>query len=98
MSTRAKQIECLNRLNDLTAFYLEIEEFLVGDRVATKDEFQIVKNSPMKGKELQLLLSKLSKNGKIQLLEYQWIILPVESITLTVVTDDAKREFTYANF
>lgn len=98
MSSRSKEIECLNRLDSLTGSIPEITQFLLEERLIDKDTLQRVRNSPLKGKELQLVLSELKTSEKLQMLEYQWQLLPVEIVNITIVTDSVKREFTYQGF
>jgi hypothetical protein len=98
MSKRPKQIECLERLDALNGTIQDILGFLREEKVITTDQVNQVRSSPMKGKELQLILSDLVKSEKLQLLEYEWVVLPFERITVTVVTDNSKREFTYSSF
>ena len=98
MSKKSKQIECLDRLNELNGSIQEIVLFLREEKLITNDEVNQVRQSPMQAKELQALLAKVSTNEKIQLLEYQWSLLPVEIITITIITDSVKREFAYQGF
>lgn len=98
MSKRSKQIECLNRLNDLDGSVQQIALFLREEKIITQDQLNLVRSSPMQGKELQGILAQLVSDEKLQLLEYQWWILPVEIITITIVTDSLKREFSYQAF
>lgn len=98
MAKNSRQIECLNRLNSLDGSIQQIVGFLREEKLITQDQMNLVRSSPAQGKELQLLLASLVSNEKLQLLEYQWSILPVEIITITIVTDSLKREFSYQAF
>lgn len=98
MSSRSKEIECLNRLDQLNGSISDITQFLLEERIIDKDTFQQVRSAPLKGKELQLVLSRLKLSDKLQMLEYQWQVLPVEIVTITIVTDSVKREFSYQSF
>jgi hypothetical protein len=60
----------------------------------SKEELKTLKGSPNQGKLLQAKLASLSEERKIQLLEYEWTILPTERIKISVVTDTGFREFT----
>jgi hypothetical protein len=42
------------------------------------------------------LLHELAQAEKIQLLSYEWTLLPKELLRLTIVTDSDKKEFTYS--
>lgn len=95
---RARQIECLTRLDELVSSIAEITGFLLDEKLISKDQFEAIRSSPMKGKDLQALLSWLSTSEKLQLLEYNWQLLPAETINIVIVTDTVKREFTYESF
>jgi hypothetical protein len=44
---------------------------------------------------LYLSLLKATQEEKIQLLDFEWAMLPREYIKITIVTEKEKREFTY---
>lgn len=75
--------------------YDMLMEFLLAEDLMTKAERKAMLTSSDIAKVLQGHLSSLSKANKIQLLEYEWAILPVERIKVSIVTDRNNREFTY---
>jgi hypothetical protein len=91
------QIECLKRLDELTASYDAMIEFLQSEDLLTREEGKAIRSSSEIPKMLHSKLATLSKTNKLQLLEYEWIMLPAESIRITVVTDRASREFTWSS-
>lgn len=96
MKTKKRtEIECLARLNELTGGIDEILAFLLEERVITVDEAKHVKTSSNIPQEMQQLLKNLGDASRIQLLEYEWIILPVERVKILMVTNMQSREFTY---
>lgn len=92
-----KKIECLKELFTKLNCRVEILQFL-------KDE-KIINDDTMAGilSELHLqhptlvftLLQDIQSNERVQLVNYEWTILPKEFIQLTIVTDTARKEFTY---
>lgn len=98
MLEQARKIECLDRLERLTGGMLEIVDFLVEEKILKHEYYHSMRKSPIPAKELERMLNELKKDNILQLLEYEWIVLPKESIKVTIVTDNAKREFTYAAF
>jgi hypothetical protein len=60
-----------------------------------KEEIKGIRSAPNKAKDLQAKLSNLSKEGKLQLLEYEWNLLPVERIKISIVTDRVSKDFSY---
>jgi|GEM_PF-6924635 len=96
MKTKKKtEIECLARLNELTGGIDDILAFLLEERVITVDEVKTVKTSSNIPQEMQHLLKNLSETNRIQLLEYEWTILPVERVKIFMVTNMSSRDFTY---
>jgi hypothetical protein len=96
MSNRAsKEIECLNRLEVLTPTYGSVLDFLHAEDLISKEERKGCIQTQDQGKWLWSKLSSLSKTNKIQLLEYNWEILPVERIKIIVVTDRNNKEFSF---
>ena len=48
-----------------------------------------------KAKALHAVLRNLSGAGSLQLLEFEWQLLPVERVKIMIVTDKVSREFAY---
>jgi hypothetical protein len=90
-----REVECLNRLQVLNNSYDDILAFLFSENLVTREDIRVIRSSPDIGKLLQLTMAKLSKESKLQLLEYTWEILPVERIKILIVTDRNNREFSY---
>ncbi len=92
---RSKEIECLMRLDELNAIYDEILDFMNKEDLITRPEAVAIRSSSEIPKMIHAKLQTLSKANKIQLLEYEWVILPMERIKIVVVTDRNSREFSY---
>ena len=93
--SRQREVECLERLQQKTAQFSEILDFLQFERLMTPDESRTIIVAMDKANRLQLHLANLKTTEKLQLLDYEWTILPVERISLTIVTDRSKKEFTW---
>ena len=93
--SQKREIECLARLNDLNGAVDDVLQFLLSEKLVTKEEIKFIQHSSDQPKNLQATLKKLSSTDKLQLVEYEWTILPVERIKIHIVTDRATREFTY---
>lgn len=95
MRNKKKEIECLNRLHSLNGSYEDIVQFLLQEEVVTASIVTALRQSSDQAKDMWSTLFNLRASGKFQLLEYEWHVLPVERINITVVTDKSKKEFTY---
>lgn len=88
-----REIECLKRLQELSPVYEELIAFFVQEYLLDKEELKKIRSSPDQGKLLQAKMASLSEERKVQLLEYEWSILPVERIKISIVTDRGFKEF-----
>lgn len=91
----AKEIECLTRLQQMTEGLDAIMLFLKEEKLITDGQIKESKTSPNYPKAMHAVITTLHAAEKFQLLEYEWSLLPVERIKITIVTDRAQREFTY---
>ena len=92
-----REIECLKRLQQLSPVYEELITFFLQEKLISSEELKIMRQSPEQARLLQAKLAILSSEQKIQLLEYEWVVLPVERIKLVIVTDRGHREFLVEN-
>lgn len=74
--------------------YDELVSFLLQEYLLSKEELKLIKGSPDQGKFLYTKLISLSEERKLQLIEFEWSILPVERIRINIVTDRGFKEFT----
>ena len=88
------EIRCLARLDELIASNETIMEFLVSEELMTKEERRVAVTAPDVAKCLQAHLAKL-KGNKLQLLTYEWIVLPDERLKVSLVSDRNSKEFSY---
>jgi hypothetical protein len=92
------ELQCLQRLIEKTNCQQEITEWLVTEKLLTKDaEKAIYANKSHTNiiYEIHKVLQSLRDNERVQLLDYVWNILPVEQIRITIVSDNERHEFTH---
>lgn len=94
MRNTKREVECLKRLQQLSPVYEELVAYLLQEHLLSKEELKAFKISPDQGRLLQAKLASLSEDRKIQLLEYEWTLLPVERIKINLVTDTGFKEWT----
>ena len=96
MSSKIKrEVECLTRLQGLTSQLEDILMFLKLEGLIDDNLIKTVKNSPEHAKEVQQILRDLQVRQKLQLLEYEWAVLPVENIRILIVTERDSKEFSF---
>lgn len=94
-SKKTREIECLQRLQGLTGLLEEILQFLKLEGLVDDNQMKSVKLSSDHPKEVREILNDLKVSQKLQLLQYDWTMLPVENINITIVTDRNSKEFAF---
>lgn len=93
MRNTKREVECLKRLQELSPVYEELIAFFLQEHLLSKEELKVIKTSPEQGRLLQAKLATLSDERHLQLLEYEWTLLPTERIKVNIVTDRGFKEF-----
>jgi hypothetical protein len=94
MSKTNLEIKCLARLDELIATNDSILEFLVQEELVTREQRKGVRQAADVAKALQATLAGM-KGNKIQLISYDWVLLPEERLKVLIVTDRNSREFSF---
>lgn len=102
MSSRATEVDCLKRYQEKMGSLDEILGFLLDEHLIDQENIKTIKSSSTSALLVHTYLKTLQKDSNrvlsrngLQLLEFEWSILPVERIKITIVTDRATKEFTY---
>lgn len=94
MST-SNQINCLQRLQDTTGQLGDMLQFLKLEGLVDDNQMKSVKMSADHAKEMQQILRNLQVTNKLQLLIYEWNILPVENICVSIITERNQADFSF---
>ena len=92
---RNSKIDCLDRMFKLAQNMGELVNFLYEEKLITKSDVEHVGKEPDKARTVYEILQRLKEEDKLLLLDYEWIILPIERIKVSIVTEAVAREFTY---
>lgn len=95
MTKKSREIDCLSRLQILTGQIDDILAFLKLENLIDDGTIRKVRMSPDLAKDVQILLQELKAKDKFQLLRYEWSLLPVENISINIITDKNQKEFIY---
>jgi len=92
-----RRVEFLNRIFDLIKCRTLILQWLKEEKLVTDDLVQTLLNEHHSAHATRIatLLAELSKSDKLQLVDYEWTILPFEHLKLTLVSSNSKKEFEY---
>ncbi len=80
-------------MQSLTPMFEELIAFLLQEFLLSKEELKAIRVSPEQARMLQAKLAALSDERLLQLLEYEWTLLPTERIRINIVTDRGFKEF-----
>ncbi len=91
-----KKIECIKRLLLLNANeYYEFVNWLTEHKLADEGDFESVFRIQERAELIYKKLRKAEVNNELMLLDYEWTVLPLETIRITCVNSTEKREFTH---
>ena len=92
------KIDCLNRLFQLLNCRVDILQYLKDEKLITDDMMQTILNElhTTHAPKIVSLLAELQQSDKLQLVDYEWTILPKELMKLTVVSRNNKKEWIYS--
>ena len=92
-----KTIEALNRLFAVLNCRTDILQHLKDEKLITDDVMQTLLNEhhTTHAPKIASLLSEMQKSEKLQLVDYEWTILPKEYLKLTIVSRNSKKEWIY---
>ena len=94
MST-SNQILCLQRLQDTTGQLEDILLFLKQENLVDDNQIKSVKLGADHAKEIQQILRDLQLKSRLQLLVYEWNVLPVENICISIITERNQANFSF---
>ncbi len=93
-----RKVDFLNKLFELRKCREEILDFLKDEKLINDDVKQNIlhEHHTQHAARIFTLLSELNAKEQLQLVEYDWKLLPVEFMQLTLVSKNAKKDFTYS--
>jgi hypothetical protein len=93
-----RQVECLNRLFETRKCREEILQFLKDEHLINDDVMQnlLHEHHTQHASKMITLFDDLKKKEALQMVDFEWKILPKEFIQLTLVAKTAKKEITYS--
>lgn len=92
-----KKVECIKRLFKKNQSYNEICEWLVAQKLATQQEVNSYTRDQERADFIYNTLLKAEEDEFLQLLDFEWTILPLETIKITCVTEREEIVFAYGH-
>lgn len=90
-----KKIDCIMRLLVKNECYIDICNWLIEQKLTDLSETQTKTRLQERAEFIYFLFKEAEQKEKFLLLDFEWAILPVETIKITCVTEREKKEFTY---
>jgi len=88
-----KKLQVIKNITSFSMSAVDIALDLKSAGVFSDSIFNEIRTSRDKEESLLVALEKASKDGKIELLDYEWTILPIERSKLTVLTSYGIKEY-----
>lgn len=86
-------MQALEILTAKTIHVLDIADLLNKEGVISSRQLEDIKTSQNKTELLFRALELASKEDRVNLLDYEWQLLPTQRIVLTIVTSSGIKEF-----
>lgn len=91
-----RKIEFLNKLFDVLKCRNELLQFLKDEKIITDTDMANIlnENHTLHASRIAFLLEELQNKEALQLVQYDWILLPTERMNLLLISKLSKKEFT----
>jgi len=93
--SKQKEVECIDRLLTMGLMVDEMMDFFLEEKVMDPANMAAFRLARDKALYIYDLVKKAKLNDKVSLFDYEWVILPVERIKITAVTERNSKEFIY---
>jgi hypothetical protein len=94
MSILNNRIECVKTLIHKNGYY-DLMEWLQENKILDREKWKTADSLQLKSELVVKSLSAAEQDQRLLLLDYEWTILPLETIRIMCVTDKEKKEFTF---
>lgn len=91
---KAKELQCMSKMIH-EGFYEDFKEYIIENKLAPKQDLEALIRDTEKARFICATLEQSCLDDKLQLIDYEWTLLPRETIKITCVSNIEKREFTY---
>ena len=92
-----KKVECIKRLFKKQSCYHTMCEWLIELKLLTKQEANTFTREQERAEFMLLILEKAEKEEKFMLLDFEWTILPLETIKIMITTEREEKVFSFGH-
>lgn len=93
MTIAAIKVDCIIRYNKLRGSIEPLKEFLIEEKIVSKDFFDDLPVISAVAINIVATLQRALKENTIMLADFEWTLLPKEQIRITITTDNTHKEF-----
>jgi hypothetical protein len=95
--TNLQKIQALKIINDNTVSAIDIANLLFQDGIISNNDMLELKHKKDKSEYLFILLERANREDRLDLLDFEWQILPIERVRLTIITKSNLHQFGYGD-
>ena len=88
-----RQIDCFARLMSLQGSLDDVIDFLLEEKMMKPEEVPTYRKEVNKSQYVWNLFNEAKKAEKIMLFDFEWQLLPIERIKITIVTERSSKSF-----
>jgi hypothetical protein len=97
MTTQILKIRFLDEMNRKSGLFSELAAFLIAEKIATALEVHeiLAKPGDFRAAEFYVLMRRCEST--MQMVDWEWALLPVEVMKLIIVTHNGVKEFAWTS-
>ena len=96
MSTQNAKIEFLARMEVRICLFSDLAMFLIGEGIVSGRDIAEVMKQPPNARPAEFYVLLKNSGAKFHLISWEWVMLPVEIMKLTIVSHNGVKEFTWS--
>ena len=90
----SKKLDCIRRMIEKERFY-EFAEWMIEHNICDKEDIIGLVRDSEKAEFIYITLMQAYEDKKLQLFDFEWIMLPKEIIKIMCITELEKKVFSY---
>jgi len=95
MTKKQNEVECIQRLISVGMMVEEWMDFLLEEKLMVVEDIPSFRLEKDKASYIYGLIKTAKDSDRVLLFDFEWAILPIERIKITVVTPRNSKEFVY---
>lgn len=97
MTTQTTKIRFLDELDRKSGLFSELSAFLIAEKIATALEIHEILSKPKDFRAAEFYMLMRRCESTMQMVDWEWTLLPTETMKLIVVTHNGVKEFAWTS-